>query len=216
MRRSTPPACHLAPGSRASPAPAGSSVYDVGAEELPKPPQCHGFWDTIVMPEGVERLGDHQIGHDHLLPSDQRAFDPPTGGLHLQSWLTDEQAKHYRGIKPDGHRTIPGRYSDGCRSTDATSPSRTAEGKRPRTSRAPAPSRPTPSLSRGADARPRPLSRERGRVPCKVRQGEWPGLGGDRHNVHGETLPRIRLTRRSQCIFDVEGMRLEARLACRG
>jgi hypothetical protein len=70
-------------------------VYDVGAEELLKPAQRHRLRNTVMMPEGVKRLGDHDIGHDHLLSDGQRAFDPPTGDLHLQAWLTDQQAKYH-------------------------------------------------------------------------------------------------------------------------
>lgn len=58
-------------------------VDDVGAEELPKPSQHHRLRNTVVMPEGVKRLGDHQIGHDHLFTGDQRALDPPTRDLRL-------------------------------------------------------------------------------------------------------------------------------------
>ena len=115
-------------------------MYNVGAEKLPKPSQRHRLWNTVVMPEGMKRLGDHQIGHNHLLAGNQRAFDSPTRDLRLRARLTDQQAEHHRGIKPDGHWPIPGRCSDGCRSTDAISPWRTGEGNRPRTSPVPAPS----------------------------------------------------------------------------
>ena len=81
----------------------GIYADDVGGEELPEPSQRHRLRNTVVMPESVKRLGNHQIGHDHLFTGDQRALDPPTRDLHLQAWLTDQQAEHHRGIKPDGH-----------------------------------------------------------------------------------------------------------------
>jgi hypothetical protein len=46
------------------------------------------------MPEGMERLGNHEIGHDHFLPGDERALDPAPGDFRLRAWLADEQAKH--------------------------------------------------------------------------------------------------------------------------
>ena len=150
-------------------------VDDAGAEELPEPSQRHRLRNTVVMPEGVKRLGDHQIGHDHLFTDDQRAFDPPTRDLHLHAWLTDQQAENHRGVKADGHWPIPGRCSDGCRSTDAISPWRSGEGNRPRTSRIPAPSGPTRSPSRRAGAPPQPSPRGRGRDPCRERPEVWLG-----------------------------------------
>ena len=78
-------------------------VYDVGVEELPKPAQRQCLRNTVVMLEGVKRLGDHEIGDDHPFTDDQRAFDPATRDFHLHAWLTDQQAKHHGGIKPDGH-----------------------------------------------------------------------------------------------------------------
>ena len=82
-------------------------LYDAGAEELLKPAQRHRLRNVVMMPEGMEHFGNHEIGHDHLLTGDQRALDPPTGGLQLQPRLTDQQAKHDRGVKPDGHSPIP-------------------------------------------------------------------------------------------------------------
>ncbi len=98
---------------------------DTGAEECLEPAQRHGLRNIVVMPEGMERLGDHEIGHDHFLPGDQRPLDPATGDFRLRARLADEQAKHDRGVKPDGHPPIPWQCSDGCRSTDATFPWRT-------------------------------------------------------------------------------------------
>ncbi len=97
-------------------------LHDAGSEELVKPAQRHRVRNLVVMSEGMERLGNHEISHDHLLADDQRAFDPATGDFRLRAWLADEQAKHDRGVKPGGHSPIPWQCSDGCRSTDATFP----------------------------------------------------------------------------------------------
>ena len=64
-------------------------VCDAGAEEVPEPSQGHRLRDAVVMPESVKRLGDHQIGDDHLFTDDERAFDPPPCDFHLHAWLTD-------------------------------------------------------------------------------------------------------------------------------
>ena len=90
-------------------------VYDARAKEVPKPPQGHGLRNTIVMPQGVERLGDDQIRYDHPFPCDQRTLDSPARKLHLRVRLADQQAEHDRGIKPDGHGPIPGRRFGGRR-----------------------------------------------------------------------------------------------------
>ena len=134
----------LAQGFRGSD---GIHLYDAGAEELLKPIQRYRLRNIVMMPEGMERLGNHEIGHDHLLTGDQRALDPATSDFRLRAWLADEQAKHDRGVKPDGHSPIPWQSSDGCRSGDATFLWRTGEGNPPRTSRAPDPSEPRRSAS---------------------------------------------------------------------
>ena len=54
-------------------------LYGAGAEELLKPAQCHRLRNLIVVPEGMERLGNNEIGHEHVLTADQRALDPATG-----------------------------------------------------------------------------------------------------------------------------------------
>lgn len=82
-------------------------VYNAGAEEFPDPAQRHCLGYSVMMPEGVNHLGDYQVGHEHLLPGDQRAFYPATSDLRLRTRLTDQQAKHHGGVKPDGHSPIP-------------------------------------------------------------------------------------------------------------
>jgi hypothetical protein len=69
-------------------------LHDAGAEELLKPAQRHRLRNIAATPEGTERLGNHEIGHDHLLTDDQRALDPATSNFRLRAWLADERAKH--------------------------------------------------------------------------------------------------------------------------
>jgi hypothetical protein len=106
-----------------------------GVEERLKPVQRRRLRNIVMMLKGMERLGDHEIGHDHPLPSDQRALDPASSNFRLGAWFADEQPKHDRGVKPDGHWPIPWQYLYECRSTDAIFPWRTGEGNPPKTSR---------------------------------------------------------------------------------
>ena len=84
----------LSPRPRAQGFPGGGGihVYGAGAEELPKPAQRHRLRNTVVVPEGVKCLGDHQIGDDHHFTDDQRAFDSATRDLRLHARLADQQA----------------------------------------------------------------------------------------------------------------------------
>jgi hypothetical protein len=95
--------------------------------------------NIVVMLESVECLGNHEIGHDHLLAPDQRALDPAAGDFRQRPRLADEQAKDDRRVKPDCHPPIPSQCSDGCRSDDAIFPERTGEETPSTTSRPPGP-----------------------------------------------------------------------------
>jgi len=101
--------------ARASPRPLPQGLrsagrvqpHDTGPEEFLKRAHRQPLRNTVVMPQGVKRLDNHEIGDNHILTKAHRTLDPPTGGLQLQPRLTDQQAKHDRGVKPDGHSPIP-------------------------------------------------------------------------------------------------------------
>ena len=171
-------------------------VDDSGAKELAKLAQRDRLRNAVVMSEGVERLGDHQVRHDHRFTGDQRTFDAPPGELSLRARLTNQQPKHHGGIKPDGHRPIPERRFGGCRSRDATSlwrtdprePTQDQSGPgalRTQTVSLPTSLRLTATLTPGA--RPSSLQSAAGSVAWRL------AVDGD--DMHAETVSRTALLR---------------------